>query len=214
MLLSVHIPKTGGVSFRNILKVYYAAGYAQCYWEITDAWGRVQAEVPFAELGGISAPTGPGGRTASSPPPLDGSDVARRVRLASQFAERDPHRAITHNKGIMNGVDAVVVATGNDWRAVEAAAHAFAARSGTYRPLATWREDNVRRVLVGELVLPLAVGIVGGALRAHRCAGRHLAGGQIRPRVRLLQRGHDRRERRARDELIRFRLDAPGQGLI
>jgi hydroxymethylglutaryl-CoA reductase len=133
---------------------------------------RVRAEVPFAELGGIGgAPRLPGsGGTGSNPPGLDGSDVARRVRLASQFAERDPHRAVTHNKGIMNGVDAVVVATGNDWRAVEAAAHAYASRTGTYRPLATWREDNVRRVLVGELVLPLAVGIVGGALRAHRGA--------------------------------------------
>lgn len=128
---------------------------------------RVRAEIPYAELGSVAPRAG---TTQSSPPGLDGADVARRVRLASQFAERDPHRAITHNKGIMNGVDAVVVATGNDWRAVEAAAHAYAGRSGTYRPLATWREDDARRVLVGELVLPIAVGIVGGALRAHRGA--------------------------------------------
>jgi hydroxymethylglutaryl-CoA reductase len=133
---------------------------------------RVRGEVPFQDLGGVGAP---GRATQSSPPGLDGADVARRIRLASQFAERDPHRAITHNKGITNGVDAVVVATGNDWRAVEAAAHAYAARSGAYRPLATWREDNVRRVLVGELVLPLALGVVGGALRAHRGARLALA---------------------------------------
>jgi hydroxymethylglutaryl-CoA reductase len=103
----------------------------------------------------------------------DGLAVARGVASASEFAERDPYRAATHNKGIMNGVDAVVVATGNDWRAVEAGAHAFAARDGRYGPLATWRLSGDDAFLDGRLELPLALGTVGGALRAH--AGARLA---------------------------------------
>jgi hydroxymethylglutaryl-CoA reductase len=94
-----------------------------------------------------------------------GPDVRRAIAAASRFAELDPYRAVTHNKGIMNGVDAVLVATGQDWRAVEAGAHAFAARSGTYRPLAVWREHGSG--LDGELAMPLAVGTVGGALHSH-----------------------------------------------
>jgi hydroxymethylglutaryl-CoA reductase len=96
---------------------------------------------------------------------LGGPEVRAAITAASRFAELDPYRATTHNKGIMNGVDAVLVATGQDWRAVEAGAHAYAARSGTYRPLATWRADG--ESLVGELVMPLAVGTVGGALHSH-----------------------------------------------
>jgi hydroxymethylglutaryl-CoA reductase len=96
---------------------------------------------------------------------LAGGDVADRMVNASRFAELDPYRAATHNKGIMNGIDAVVIATGNDWRAVEAGAHAFAARSGTYAPLATWRREGDE--LVGRLELPLALGTVGGTLRVH-----------------------------------------------
>ena len=69
----------------------------------------------------------------------DGERVRDGIVVASQFAAIDSYRAATHNKGIMNGVDAVAIATGNDWRALEAGAHAYAARSGTYRPLATWR---------------------------------------------------------------------------
>jgi hydroxymethylglutaryl-CoA reductase len=87
---------------------------------------------------------------------------------ASRFAERDPYRAATHNKGIMNGVDSVVIATGNDYRAVEAGAHAYAARSGVYQPLASWRRDGDR--LYGELEMPLALGVVGGTLRVHPAA--------------------------------------------
>jgi hydroxymethylglutaryl-CoA reductase len=99
---------------------------------------------------------------------MSGHDVVFGIVQASQFAERDPYRAATHNKGIMNGVDSVVVATGNDYRAVEAGAHAYAARTGSYRPLATWRSENGR--LVGELTMPLALGIVGGTLRIHPTA--------------------------------------------
>jgi len=95
-------------------------------------------------------------------------EVRAAVASASRFAELDPYRATTHNKGIMNGVDAVLLATGQDWRAVEAGAHAYASRTGTYRPLAIWRDDGT--ALVGELVMPLAVGTVGGALHSHPAA--------------------------------------------
>ncbi|MFO0676058.1 MAG: hydroxymethylglutaryl-CoA reductase, degradative [Polyangiaceae bacterium] len=96
---------------------------------------------------------------------MDGQAVIDGIVNASRFAELDPYRAATHNKGIMNGVDSVVIATGNDWRAVEAGAHAFAARSGTYRPLAVWRRDG--QDLVGRIELPLSLGTVGGTLRVH-----------------------------------------------
>jgi len=97
-----------------------------------------------------------------------GAEVRAAVASASRFAELDPYRAATHNKGIMNGVDAVLVAAGQDWRAVEAGAHAYAARTGVYRPLAVWREREAG--LEGELVMPLAVGTVGGALHNHPSA--------------------------------------------
>ncbi len=100
--------------------------------------------------------------------PLDGLEVIDAIVSASRFAELDPYRAATHNKGIMNGIDAVVLATGNDFRAVEAGAHAYAARSGRYAPLAVWRRDG--EDLVGELELPLALGTVGGTLRVHPAA--------------------------------------------
>jgi hydroxymethylglutaryl-CoA reductase len=99
---------------------------------------------------------------------MSGSDVIDGMVNASRFAELDPYRAATHNKGIMNGVDAVVIATGNDWRAVEAGAHAFATRSGQYRPLAVWRRDGDG--ILGELEMPLALGTVGGTLRVHPAA--------------------------------------------
>lgn len=91
------------------------------------------------------------------------------VIAAWAFAAVDPYRAATHNKGIMNGVDAVVIASGNDWRAVEAGAHAYAARSGVYTSLSTWGKDGQGN-LVGTLEMPMAVGIVGGATRVHPTA--------------------------------------------
>jgi hydroxymethylglutaryl-CoA reductase len=94
-----------------------------------------------------------------------GRDVAEGVQEASVFAERDPYRAATHNKGIMNGIDAFLVATGQDWRAVEAGAHAYAARGGRYTALARWRVRD--GALSGEITLPMAVGTVGGAVRTH-----------------------------------------------
>jgi hydroxymethylglutaryl-CoA reductase len=100
---------------------------------------------------------------------FSGEHVAQGIVEAWAFAAADPYRAATHNKGIMNGVDAVVIATGNDWRAVEAGAHAYAARSGRYTSLSTWACDADGH-LVGTLEMPLAVGIVGGATRVHPLA--------------------------------------------
>ena len=91
------------------------------------------------------------------------------IIAAWAFAEADPYRAATHNKGIMNGVDAVVIATANDWRAVEAGAHAYAARDGRYRSLSRWSKDEQGN-LTGFLEMPLAVGTVGGATRVHPAA--------------------------------------------
>jgi hydroxymethylglutaryl-CoA reductase len=111
--------------------------------------------------------------SALARPDLDGDDVASRIVQAGHLAAVDPYRAATHNKGIMNGVDAVTLATGNDWRAVEAGAHAYACRTGAYRPLSTWRVAD--RELVGAIELPLAVSTVGPLVAAH-------------PRVRLALR--------------------------
>jgi hydroxymethylglutaryl-CoA reductase len=96
-------------------------------------------------------------------------DVRDGILAAYAFAAVDPYRAATHNKGIMNGIDAVVIATGNDWRAVEAGAHAYAARSGRYTSLSTWGKDDLGN-LVGTLEMPMAVGTVGGATRVHPTA--------------------------------------------
>jgi hydroxymethylglutaryl-CoA reductase len=96
-------------------------------------------------------------------------DVRDGIISAWAFAQADPYRAATHNKGIMNGVDPVVIATGNDWRAIEAGAHAYAARSGRYTSLSTWGQD-AHGNLVGSLEMPMAVGIVGGATQVHPVA--------------------------------------------
>ena len=100
---------------------------------------------------------------------MGGEDVVDAFLEGYRFALLDPYRAATHNKGIMNGIDAVVIATGNDWRAIEAGAHAYAAREGTYKPLTRyWKDDDGN--LVGEIELPIAVGVVGGAVSIHRKA--------------------------------------------
>lgn len=114
---------------------------------------RARCRVPFAALARRGT---------------DGAEVAAGVARASRFAEDDPYRAATHNKGIFNGIDALLLATGNDWRAVEAGGHAYAARGGSYGPLATWRAE--RDALTGRMEMPMAVGIVGGASRAHPAA--------------------------------------------
>lgn len=95
---------------------------------------------------------------------VSGTDVAARIAQASRVAQLDPYRAATHNKGIMNGIDACVLASGNDWRAVEAGAHAYAARDGRYRGLSTWIFNEEDQTLDGELTLPLALGSVGGSI--------------------------------------------------
>ncbi len=95
-----------------------------------------------------------------------GAEVVERIIEAATFADVDPYRAATHNKGVMNGIDALLLATGNDWRAVEAGAHAYAAKSGRYTSLTKWRRDEAGN-LRGEIELPMAVGIVGGATRTH-----------------------------------------------
>jgi hydroxymethylglutaryl-CoA reductase len=100
---------------------------------------------------------------------FDGEFVRDRIIEAYAFAAADPYRAATHNKGILNGVDAVVIATGNDWRAIEAGAHAYAARSGRYTALSQWGTDKSGS-LVGTLEMPMAVGIVGGATKVHPTA--------------------------------------------
>lgn len=100
---------------------------------------------------------------------LTGEQVVKAIVEAGVFAEVDPYRATTHNKGIMNGIDPVIIATGNDWRAIEAGAHAYAARGGQYTSLTRWWQDDDGN-LRGTIELPMAVGIVGGATRVHPTA--------------------------------------------
>jgi hydroxymethylglutaryl-CoA reductase len=114
---------------------------------------RVRCDIPFEAMKRGSYP---------------GKAVSEGVVSACAFAAADPYRAATHNKGIFNGIDAVLIATGNDWRAVEAGGHAYASRNGRYAPLTTWSAEG--ETLVGAIELPMAVGIVGGASRAHPVA--------------------------------------------
>ena len=93
-----------------------------------------------------------------------GREIAEKIALASQFAQSDPYRAATHNKGIFNGIDAVLIATGNDWRAIGAGAHAFASREGHYQGLSQWTLDLEREELVGEVTLPMPVATKGGSI--------------------------------------------------
>jgi hydroxymethylglutaryl-CoA reductase len=119
---------------------------------------RAVVRVPFTALGKDGIP---------------GEEVATRMLYAYEFAANDPYRATTHNKGIMNGIDAVAVATGNDWRSIEAAAHAYASRDGSYRSLTTWSTED--KHLVGAIEMPMAVSTVGPMVQSH-------------PRVRLALR--------------------------
>lgn len=113
----------------------------------TNSLQTVSCNVEFAQLATKDQP---------------GDQVAQRIAKLSDLAQVDPFRAATHNKGIMNGIDAVMIASGNDWRAIESGAHAYAARSGQYRGLSTWQVVNGK--LHGELTLPLPVGVVGGSI--------------------------------------------------
>jgi len=98
-----------------------------------------------------------------------GNEVIKGIFEAASFAAVDPYRAATHNKGIMNGIDPIIVVTGNDWRAIEAGAHAFAARDGHYTSLTDWSISN-NGDLLGKITLPMAVGLVGGATKTHPTA--------------------------------------------
>ena len=102
-------------------------------------------------------------------PDYKGNEVIKGILEAASFAAVDPYRAATHNKGIMNGIDPVVIATGNDWRAIEAGAHAFAAIGGHYTSLTHWSSPN-NSELVGKITIPMAVGLVGGATKTHPTA--------------------------------------------
>jgi hydroxymethylglutaryl-CoA reductase len=96
------------------------------------------------------------------------ADLGERLQEASFFAETDPYRAATHNKGVMNGIDPVLIATGNDWRAVEAGIHAYACKSGQYKAITQWRFVNGQ--LIGQLTAPIIVGTVGGVTALHPTA--------------------------------------------
>ena len=111
---------------------------------------RASCRIPFDALGDFG---------------FTGAEVAHGIAEASRFADADPYRACTHNKGVMNGVDAVAIATGNDWRAIEAGAHAWCARNGRYEPLSRWRVAD--GALQGSIELPIQVGTVGGAVKAN-----------------------------------------------
>jgi hydroxymethylglutaryl-CoA reductase len=100
---------------------------------------------------------------------IGGEDVVNGIIEANEFAKVDPYRCATHNKGIMNGVDAVIIATGNDFRAIEAGAHAYATLTGTYQPLTDWIRDDEGN-LIGKIELPMAVGLIGGAVKTHPVA--------------------------------------------
>ncbi|MFY1825744.1 hydroxymethylglutaryl-CoA reductase, degradative [Myxococcus fulvus] len=111
---------------------------------------RASCRIPVASLAGLGT---------------SGEDIAEGILQASRFARADPYRAATHNKGVMNGIDAVAIATGQDWRAIEAGAHAYACRDGRYGPLTTWTMEDGH--LVGRIELPLALGLVGGPIKVH-----------------------------------------------
>ncbi|MBK4779727.1 hydroxymethylglutaryl-CoA reductase, degradative [Streptococcus lactarius] len=96
--------------------------------------------------------------------PEEAIEIAHRIELASQLAQVDPYRAATHNKGIFNGIDALVLATGNDWRAIEAGAHAYAAQSGPYKGLSRWKSQPEEKKLYGEITLPMPIATKGGSI--------------------------------------------------
>ena len=99
-----------------------------------------------------------------SPNKDEARELANKIVLASHFAQADPYRAATHNKGIFNGIDALLIATGNDWRAIEAGAHAYASRDGLYRGLSLWTLDSEKEELIGEMTLPMPIATKGGSI--------------------------------------------------
>ncbi len=99
-----------------------------------------------------------------SPNKDEARELADKIVLASHFAQADPYRAATHNKGIFNGIDALLIATGNDWRAIEAGVHAYASRDGLYRGLSLWTLDSEKEELIGEMTLPMPIATKGGSI--------------------------------------------------
>ena len=147
--LSVHIEDlTGYRSLLNILSNY-----------TEEAITKATVSIPIASLGQDETQS---------------RQIAERIAQASLYAQLDKFRAVTHNKGIMNGMDAVILATGNDWRAVEAAIHAYASRTGEYRGLSQWVINDAKHTLEGSLELPLPVATVGGTLSIHPFAKQSL----------------------------------------
>ncbi|MGX7112150.1 hydroxymethylglutaryl-CoA reductase, degradative [Gemella cuniculi] len=128
---------TGGISLMAILSNY-----------ATSSLITTKCEIPFDKL------------TSKD----NGEDLAKRIELASKFAKIDVYRAATHNKGIFNGIDSIVIASGNDWRAVEAACQSYAAKNGRYEGLSTWTCNFENKTLIGELTLPMPVASVGGSI--------------------------------------------------
>ena len=186
--LTKHFPITGGV-MRRVIGSVLAVEVISFDVAAAETLGPHLAELATATLGlrilsnlsdrrlvRVTARV-PGDALVASLHGVTATEAIDAIEAASVFAERDPYRAATHNKGIMNGLDSVVIATGNDYRAVEAGAHAYAARSGVYSPLATWRKDG--DALIGTLELPLALGTVGGTLRVHPVARLALVLGAI-----------------------------------
>lgn len=112
---------------------------------------KASVKIPFSQLGFSH---------------FSGEEVAKGIVESYALAAVDPYRAATHNKGVMNGIDSVALATGNDWRAIEAGAHAFAARDGQYSSLTSWEIDD-RGYLLGSIEIPMAVGLVGGVTATH-----------------------------------------------
>lgn len=115
---------------------------------------RAEFEIPFRGL-------------ASCADTDDGQQIAEAIVVANQIARVDPYRACTHNKGIFNGIDALAIASGNDWRALEAGGHAYACRSGQYGPLTHYEINRENGTLIGRIELPVAVGVVGGSTKSH-----------------------------------------------
>src|SRR5207245_10709446 len=130
------------------------AGGAGCLRSVSNLAGRRLARAA------VRVPV-----TALAREGIDGTEVARRMVAAYEFAAADPYRAATHNKGIMNGIDALAVATGNDWRAIEAGAHAYACRDGAYRSLTQWEMADGH--LTGTLQPPVAVSAGGPRVQSH-----------------------------------------------
>jgi hydroxymethylglutaryl-CoA reductase len=117
---------------------------------------------------------------------MSGTEVRDRIIVANEIAIADPHRAVTHNKGVMNGIDALAIATGNDWRAIEASAHAYAARSGSYSALTKW-SSATSGDLLGEITVPLKPGIVGGTLSSNPAAALGVAIAGVESAIQLAE---------------------------